>query len=74
VLAATPTELAELEPIGSRLFVLRSHVVAALALTALQNNIIAWHYSFPISDCQFSIQLLDELPWVSNRQSAIGNR
>jgi hypothetical protein len=55
VLAATPAEFAELEPIGSRLFVLRRHVVAAFALTALQHNVIAWHYSFPISDCQFSI-------------------
>jgi hypothetical protein len=56
VFAATPAELAELEPVGRCLLVFRRHVVAAFALTALQHNVIAWHISLPISDCQFPLK------------------
>jgi len=66
VLAATATELAKLETVGVRFLVLGCHIVAALAVTALEHNIIAWHelVPFPISECQLPIGL---------RQSAIGN-
>jgi hypothetical protein len=45
VLAAATAELPELETLGRRLLVLRRHVVAALALGALQHDVIAWHNS-----------------------------
>ena len=45
VLTAASAELLELQAIRSRLFVLRRHVIAALAIAALQYNVIAWHKS-----------------------------
>ena len=45
VLTAAPAELLKLQAIRSCLLVLRRYVVAALAIAALQYNIIAWHYS-----------------------------
>jgi hypothetical protein len=45
VYAAATAELAEFETLGRRLLVLGRHVVAALALGALQNDIIARHNS-----------------------------
>ena len=48
VFTAASAELLELQAIRSCLFVLRRRVIAALAITALQYNVIAWHYS--ISD------------------------
>jgi len=48
VLAAAPAELFELQTIWSSFLVLRRYVIAALAIAALQYNIIAWHISFPI--------------------------
>ncbi len=48
VLTAAATELLKLQPIRSSFLVLRSHVIAAFAITALQHNVIAWHKSFPI--------------------------
>jgi len=59
VLSAAPAELLELQAIRSCLFVLRRHVITALAITALQYNVIAWHKSFPgthASRVLFSIQ------------------
>ena len=43
VLTAATAELAELQPLGRGLFILRRHVVAALAHGALQRNVIARH-------------------------------
>ena len=43
VLPATATEFLELEPIGRRLLVFRRYVIAALAFTTLEHNVIAWH-------------------------------
>ena len=45
VLTAAPAELLKLQAIRSCLLVLRRYVVAALAIAALQYNVIAWHYS-----------------------------
>ena len=44
MLAATTTELVELEPVGRVLFVLGRHVIALFAFSALQNNVISWHF------------------------------
>jgi len=46
VLTAASAELFELQTIRSCLFVLRRHVIAALTITALQYNVIAWHKSY----------------------------
>ena len=43
VLAAAAAELFELEPVRRVLFVLRRHVIALFALSALQNNVISRH-------------------------------
>ena len=43
VLAATATELLKLQPIRCGFLVLRCGVVAALAVRALQHNVIARH-------------------------------
>jgi hypothetical protein len=43
VLAAVPTEFLEFEPLRRLLLILVSHVIAVLALTALQHNIVSWH-------------------------------
>lgn len=45
VLTAAPAELLELQPIRRRFLVLARYVIAALAITALQYNVIAWHKS-----------------------------
>jgi hypothetical protein len=43
VLAATSTKLGKLEPIGRGLLILGRCVVAALAFTTLEHNVIARH-------------------------------
>src|SRR5437868_8628933 len=43
VAAAAAAELPELQALRRRLLILRRHVVAALALGALQHNVVAWH-------------------------------
>jgi hypothetical protein len=43
VSAAAVAELTEFEPLGRRFLVLRRDVVAALALGALERNVIARH-------------------------------
>ena len=53
VLTAAPAELLKLQPIRRSFLVLGRYVITALTVTALQHNIIAWHVSFPISDCPF---------------------
>ncbi len=65
MLAATATELTELQPIRRGLLILGRNVVAALALVTLKHNIIAWH--FVISNFR--------LPIFATRlfQSAIGS-
>ena len=55
VFAATATELAELKPVRRGLLILGRYVVAALTVGTLKHYVIAWHNSFPISDCRFSI-------------------
>jgi len=47
VLTAAPAKLLELQTIRGRLFVLGCYVIAALAITALQYNVIPWHKPFP---------------------------
>jgi hypothetical protein len=44
VLTAAPAELLKLQTIRGRLFVFCRYVIAALAISALQHNVIAWHY------------------------------
>jgi hypothetical protein len=53
VLAATAAELTKLKTIGRGFLVLRRDVIAALAIRALQHNVIAWHK--PLPHCQFPI-------------------
>ena len=43
VSSATATELAEFQPVGSRLLILRRNVVSTLALVTLKYDIVAWH-------------------------------
>src|SRR5262245_30132983 len=87
VFSATATEFTEFETISCGLLILSRHVVATLTIRTLQYDVIARHLLFPISDCQFPIlylllylrrtihrQLSTGLPFLSNRQSAIGNR
>jgi hypothetical protein len=45
VFTAAPAELFKLQPIRRRFLVLAGYVIAALAITALQHNVIAWHKS-----------------------------
>ena len=53
VLTAATTELLKLETLGCSLFVLRSHIVATLALCALQYDIITRHkFNSPISNLE----------------------
>src|SRR5436853_516771 len=47
VFTAAPAELLELQSIRSCFLVLRRCVIAALAIAALQYNVIAWHKPFP---------------------------
>jgi len=75
VLTAAPAELAKLQTICGRLLVLGCDVVAALAIVALQHNVIARHNLFPISDCQFPIDVCGQFlvfP-IGNRQLEIGD-
>ena len=58
VLAAAPAELFELQTIWSSFLVLRRYVIAALAIAALQYNVIAWHISFPIGTHASGVLLL----------------
>jgi hypothetical protein len=55
VFAATSTKLGKFQPIGRGLLILSRYVVAVLAFTTLEHNVIARHKSRPISDCQFPI-------------------
>jgi len=55
VFPATAAELAELETISGRLFILGRDVVATLTISALQYDVIPRHKLFPISDCQFPV-------------------
>ena len=54
VFAATSTKLGKLKPIGRGLLILSRYVVAALAFTTLEHNVIARHnpssyFRLPIS-------------------------
>ena len=72
VLTATATELTKLQPIRRSLLILGRNVIAALTLTALKHNIVAWH--FIISNFRLPISNCFKLFAVFNRQSSIGNR
>jgi hypothetical protein len=48
VFTAAAAELAEFQTLSRGLFVLRRYVITALAITALQHNIVTRHNSFPI--------------------------
>ena len=48
VFAATAAELTKLKPVWRGLLILARYVVAALTLTTLKNNIIAWHLLNPV--------------------------
>ncbi len=52
VLAATTTKFLKLQPVGGGLLILGCCVVAALAVSALEHNVIARHNpsSFPIAN------------------------
>jgi hypothetical protein len=56
MLAASPAELFELEPVRLVLLVLGRHVVALFALGALQNNVISRHKSSSFQHSAVSIQ------------------
>jgi hypothetical protein len=71
VLAAAAAELPELQPLRRRLLILRRHVVAALALGALQHDVVARH-NLPLSilASRFLISLHDsEASPASTRKS-----
>ena len=72
VLAATATELAEFQPVRRGLLILGRRVIPTLTNTALKHYVIAWHNSFPISDCQLPINSTACLQ-IGNRQLAIDN-
>ena len=55
VLTAAPAELTKLQTIGRCLLILGGYVVATLAISALQHNVVTRHKLFPISDCRFPI-------------------
>ena len=56
VFTAAPTELLKLQAIRSCFLVLGRCVIAALAIAALQYNVIAWHYfNSPISNLRSEI-------------------
>jgi len=42
--AAAAAKLFELKPVRRVLFVFCRHVIPLFALSALQNNIVSWHY------------------------------
>src|SRR2546421_11251813 len=71
VLTASPAELLELQTIWSRFLVLRRYVIAALAITALQYNVIAWHYSTsPISNLKSEIRKQKLFDYIRDRTGA----
>src|SRR2546421_5148846 len=71
VLTASPAELLELQTIWSRFLVLRRYVIAALAITALQYNVIAWHYSTsPISNLKSEIRKQKLFNYIRDRTGA----
>src|SRR5437868_7501323 len=80
VLTASPAELLELQTIWSRFLVLRRYVIAALAIAALQYNVIAWHYSTsPISNLKSEIRKQKLLDYIrdgacAHRATAFANR
>ncbi len=53
VLSATATKLLKLKPVGRSFLVLRRNVIAALALTTLKHDVVAWHLL--ISKCRLPI-------------------
>ena len=55
VFAATATELTKLKPIGRGLLILSRYVIATLTVGTLKRYVIAWHNSFPVSDCRLRI-------------------
>jgi hypothetical protein len=57
VLAATTTKLLKFQPVGRGFLILSRRVVAALAIRALEHNVIARHNpsSFPIANWQMPI-------------------
>ena len=60
VLTAATTELFKLETFGCSLLVLRSHIVATLALCTLQYDIITRHkFLSPISNLRSQSQISD---------------
>src|SRR5947209_14626028 len=65
VLAAAAAELPELQALRRRLLILRRHVVAALALGALQHDVVARH-NLPLSifDLRFLISDLSTRFWI----------
>src|SRR5438045_9733078 len=71
VLTAAPAKLAELKTLSRRLLVLCCYVVAALAITALQYNVIAWHYSTsPISNLKSEIRKQKLFNYIRDRTGA----
>jgi hypothetical protein len=58
VFATTATKLLKLKPVWRGLFVLGRYVVAALAVSTLENNIVTRHNSspFPIANFQMPIK------------------
>jgi len=73
MLTAASAELLKLQTFSRRLLVLGCYVVAALAIRALQHNIVTRHNI--ISDCRFPIADFKSKsqPPIGNRQLAIGN-
>ena len=61
VLTAAPAELLKLQPIRRRFLVLACYVIAALAITALQHNVIAWHKSLPIGTHAPGVLILSDV-------------
>ncbi len=43
VFTATVAELAKLKPIRRGLFILGRYVIAALTISTLKHNVVAWH-------------------------------
>ena len=76
MLAATWTKLLKLKPVGRGLLILRRHVVAALAVTTLEHNVIARHdppyFQFLNANCPLTA--VARVPFqIRNRRSQIGN-
>ena len=42
--AAATAKLFKLKPVRRVLFIFRRYVIALFALSALQNNVISWHF------------------------------